>query len=130
MSITAVAAIAVLGVILSAVLKRYAPMYVLPAEIALVIFVFVLGLSEIKDIAGEAYSLFFDTGVSETGLKTLLKIFGLLCVGTVTSDICRDASEGAVADTVELFTKTAAVLAAFPAFSAVIKIALEFFSGE
>lgn len=130
MSSLAVAALAVFGVLVSAVLKRYAPTYALVFEAALAVFVFISAFSGVKDAVSDAYTLFFGTGISDTGLKIILKVFGLLCVGTLAADICRDASESAVADAVELFTKTVAVLTAFPAFSAVVKIALEFFSGE
>ena len=67
------------------------------------------------------------SSIGESSLKIMFKTFGILAVGAVVSDVCRDNGEGAVAGVVELGMKILAVSCALPVFTAVIEIALTFF---
>ncbi len=67
------------------------------------------------------------SSIGEGALKIMLKAFGILLVGTVASDICRDNGEGAIAGVVELGMKVLAISCALPVFTAVVEIALTFF---
>ena len=68
-------------------------------------------------------------GVSEQGVKIMLKAFGVLSVGAVTADICRDNGENALAGVVEIGVKIMAVSCALPVFQAVITLATSFLNG-
>ena len=65
--------------------------------------------------------------VGETSMKIMFKTFGILAVGAIVSDICRDNGESAIAGVVELSMKILAISCSLPVFTAVIEIALTFF---
>lgn len=125
-----VPAAAIVGIFLLNILKRYSPLFAATAQIALTALVLVSVFGSIKNIFGDVGAMLYETGVNGMGLEVMLKVFGLLLIGGTVSDICRDSGETALANAVELFTRVLSVACVLPTFSAVVKIALEFFSGE
>ena len=127
MSFLKIAVFVLAGVILLALARKNAPLLAILCELALVCIIVINILPE----AEKLLSLFdrFEgvSSISESALKIMLKSFGILAVGAVVTDICRDNGEGAVAGVVELGMKILAISCCLPVFSAVIEIALTFF---
>ncbi len=63
---------------------------------------------------------------STKGIGIMLKVFSILLVGSVCSDICRDNGEGAVAGVVELSSKLTAIACALPVLTSVVSLATSF----
>lgn len=122
-----IAVFVIAGIVLLVLTKKNAPAIAILCEIVLVGAVILNIIPE----AEKLLSLFNDfetiSSTSEGSLKIMFKTFGILAVGAVAADICRDNGESAVAGVVELGMKILAVSCALPVFTAVVEIALTFF---
>lgn len=120
-------ALVLFGVILLVLTRKNTPTLAILCELTLVAIIVLSILPE----AEKLISLFNDfdnvSTIGETSLKIMFKTFGILAVGAVVADVCRDNGEGALAGVVELGVKILAVSCALPVFTAVIEIALTFF---
>ena len=123
------AIIAVAGVVLLGVIKRHGSVYTTIIQIALGVVVLLGILPQAKELLGAMGNFVSLEGVSEQGVKIMLKAFGVLSVGAVTADICRDNGENALAGVVEIGVKIMAVSCALPVFQAVITLATSFLNG-
>ena len=118
--------IAVSGVVLLSVIKKSDSVYTTIVQIALGIIVLLSVLPQAKDLMNEMQEMISIEGISEQGIKIMLKVFGILSIGAVTADICRDNGENALAGVVEIGVKIMAVSCALPVFQAVITLATSF----
>lgn len=123
-----IAVIAIAGVILLTLLKRHSASYGIVVEIGLIAVILLAVLPEIKTMFEALNSLGEIEFLQSTAMKILFKTFGILAIGSVAADICRDNSENAVAGVVELGAKILAVSCAVPVITAVIEIASSFFN--
>ena len=127
MNFLKIAVFVIAGVVLLLLTRKNAPTLAILCEITIVAVVVLNIIPE----AGKLISLVGDfeqvSFVGETSMKIMFKTFGILAVGAVVSDICRDNGESAVAGVVELSMKILAISCALPVFTAVIEIALTFF---
>lgn len=124
-----IAVFAVLGVVILSILKNSSTPFVLVAEVGIAVLLLFSVFPYIRDFLSLLNSLKEITSTSATAIKTMLKAFAVLTVGSVTADICRDNSAVAVAGVVELAVKILAVSIALPVFSAVIEVAAAIFNG-
>ena len=118
--------IAVSGVVLLSVIKKSDSVYTTIVQIALGIIVLLSVLPQAKDLMNVMQEMISIEGISEQGVKIMLKVFGILSIGAVTADICRDNGENALAGVVEIGVKIMAVSCALPVFQAVITLATSF----
>lgn len=123
-----IAVLAVTGVIMLALLKNSATTYSALVQVALVVVILLTVLPQIKELILAIESFNISDNFSSEAIKVMLKIFGILTVGSVTADICRDNGQNAVANTVELSVKILAISCALPVFTAVITVASSFFN--
>lgn len=120
---------AIAGVILIAILKNNSSVYSAVARIALVFLIILSVMPQTKDIMDTLHRLEFNEYFSNEAISVMLKMFAILTMGSVASDICRDNGEIAVANGVDLSVKILAISCGLPVFSAVINVAISFFNG-
>ncbi|MBR4286280.1 MAG: hypothetical protein IKT55_01095 [Clostridia bacterium] len=118
--------IVVSGVVLLSVVKKSASVYTVIVQIALGVIVLLSVLPQAKDLLSVMDGLVTVDGVSGQSIKIMLKAFGILSIGAVTADICRDNGENALAGIVEIGVKIMAVSCALPVFQAVLTLATSF----
>ena len=118
--------IVVSGVVLLSVIKKSASVYTVIVQIALGVVVLLSVLPQAKDLLSVMDGLVSVDGVSGQSIKIMLKAFGILSIGAVTADICRDNGENALAGIVEIGGKIMAVSCALPVFQAVLTLATSF----
>ena len=118
--------IAVSGVVLLNVIKRTGSVYTTIAQIALGVVVLFCVLPQAKELTGVIKGMVSIDGISEQGIRIMFKVFGILSIGAVTADICRDNGENALAGIVEIGVKIMAVSCALPVFQSVITLATSF----
>ena len=123
-----IAVLAVSGVIMLTLLKNSATTYSVIVQVALVVIILLTVTPQIKEMVSAMESFNISDNFSSETVKIMLKIFGILTVGSVTADICRDNGQNAVANTVELSAKILAISCALPVFTAVITVASSFFN--
>ena len=121
-------AIAVAGVLLIGVLKNSMSVYSGVARIALVGIVVLSVAPQITEVMEVLRNIEVGEYVSTEGIKIMFKIFAILSIGAVASDICRDNGENAVANAVDLSVKMLAISCGLPVFMAVINVAISFFN--
>ncbi len=118
--------IAISGVVLLSVVKKTASVYTTIAQIALGVLVLFAVLPQARELTEVMKDIISIEGISEQGIKIMFKVFGILSIGAVTADICRDNGENALAGIVEIGVKIIAVSCALPVFQAVITLATSF----
>ena len=117
------------GVILIAILKNSFSSYAVIARIALVCLIILSIVPQMNEIINMLHRIEFNEYFSSEAISVMLKMFAILTVGAVASDICRDNGENAVANGVDLSVKILAISCGLPVFSAVINVAISFFNG-
>lgn len=123
-----ICALAIVGVVLLLLVKSNAPAFGMICEITLVVAALVTVLPQVNSLVGLLGSLQEASAVSQGALKILFKSFGILMLGGIVADICRDNGEGAVAGVVDFCVKILAISCALPVFTAVVEVALTFFN--
>lgn len=127
MSFLKFAVFVIAGIVLLVLTRKNSPGLAILCEITLVAMIVLSIIPEAEKLLSLIDNFKSASSIGETSLKIMFKAFGILAVGAVVSDICRDNGEGAVAGVVELGMKILAVSCALPVFSAVVEIALTFF---
>ncbi len=126
MTVVKIAVMAIVGIVLLSLLKHSGSTYSIIIQLGLVGMTIVAVLPEAKELLSSIGEMNVSETISSEALKIMLKIFGMLTIGTVTADICRDNGENALADTVEISVKILAMVSALPVFKAVINVATSF----
>ncbi len=126
MSVIKIIALAVTGVIALMLVRSGNASLSALLRIVIVIALFALMLPDFKELFSAIKLIEFPEGVSLEALKTVFKIFGILCIGSVGSDICRDNGETAMGNVVEMCVKVTAVILSLPVITGVIAIAASF----
>ena len=117
----------VAGIILLMLTRKNAPSLAVLCEITLIALIVLNIIPEAEKLLDIVNSFEATSSIGEIPLKIMFKTFGILAVGAVVGDICRDNGEGAVAGVVDLGVKILAISCSLPIFTAVIEIALTFF---
>ena len=118
--------LAVAGVILISVLKNSVSVYSNFARIALLGVVVLSIAPQMTEITQTLRNIEVGEYVSADGIKIMFKIFAILSIGAVASDVCRDNGETAIANVVDLSVKILAISCGLPVFMAVINVAISF----
>ncbi len=109
-------------------LKQYKPEFAVISEFAAIVLILFMLSDEIKK-AVEVFSGYFGIFPELSGYITvLMKVLGIAILTQLTSDMCRDAGESALASKVEFSGKiiiTAAVLPVMETFTALISRMVE-----
>ncbi len=121
--------VALIGVLCLALVKQSSGVYSALIRLILVVLVAVCVLPELRNLFDILSVLQLPDDISIDSLKIMLKVFGILSLGAVVGDICRDNGESALATTVELSTRILAVAVSLPVISAVITLAVAFMNG-
>ncbi len=129
MIIIKIGLLAVVGVVLCVIVKSHAPAYGTLIAASIVVVILVSVTPDVKLLLSAIESIQLTNEFSTKGVGVMLKVFSVLLVGSVCSDICRDNGEGAVAGVVELSSKLIAIACALPVLTAVISLATSFLKG-
>ena len=121
--------IAIAGVILISLLKNSGSSYSSLVQLGVICVVLISVVPDIRVLLSSLDSIGVADSVSTESIRIMMKIFIVLTVGTLCSDVCRDNGEGAIADTVELSARIIAIGCAFPVISSVVSVAVAFLKG-
>lgn len=128
MSITGIALFSVAGVIVLALLKSTSSATAIVVRIAIVVTIVVSAVPQIKELISLVDSFGFFDNVSQEAFKVMIKVFSILVISSVVSDVCRDNGENGIAGVVELSAKIIAVSVSVPVITSVISVATSFFN--
>ena len=108
-----VSAAAVFAAVCGALLKRGQKEMALLFSLAAAGLVFLCILPQIETLTSTFREWAELSGMPEV-FGALLKALGIVLIGRITADLCKDAGESAIASGVELAVKTAVLLTALP----------------
>lgn len=118
-----VSAAAVFAAVCGALLKRGQKEIALLFSLAAV-FVFLCILPQIETLTSTFREWAELSGMPEV-FGALLKALGIVLIGRITADLCKDAGESAIASGVELAVKTAVLLTALPLLNRLLSLLQE-----
>lgn len=124
-TITQVAALAVIGAVCAAVVKKQVPDLALALTLCAVAMVLTLGMTALKPIRVLMDTLADRAGLSAAVLAPVLKTLGISILSRITSELCRDAGERGLAAAVEVTAGVCALLVCLPLFEAVLGVVLD-----
>lgn len=123
MTVTKLAIFALVSLIFLVIIKKHSPSISVVSEVAVVV-IFIIGVLPDLKVLLENLRSIGDSFVSTDVFKIMFKAFGVLTVGGIASDICRDNGENALAGVLEIVVKVIAISCAIPIFTAVLTTAL------
>ena len=128
MNVIQIAVIGVIGALLAVQLKGGRTEYGIYMSVAAGIFLFacIIDRLEIFIQTVEQIGSYIDLNAGYLG--TMLKMIGITYIAEFSSGICRDAGYQSIAAQVELFGKTAVLLAGMPVFLSLIETISGFMS--
>lgn len=124
-TVTQVAALAVIGAVCAAVVKKQVPDLALVLSLCAVAMILTLGMTALKPIRALMDTLADRAGLSAAVLAPVLKALGISILSRITSELCRDAGESGLAAAVEVTAGVCALLVCLPLFEAVLGVVLD-----
>ena len=119
-----IAAAAVFAAVCGALLKRGQKEIALLFSLAAAVLVFLCILPQIETLTSTFREWAELSGMPEV-FGALLKALGIVLIGRITADLCKDAGESAIASGVELAVKTAVLLTALPLLNRLLSLLQE-----
>ena len=116
-----IAALAVMGALLALLVGRHAPELGLLLALLVSVALAAWGMGQIRALLDAARTLREATGLSGDVLRPLLRTVGIGIVTRIAAELCRDAREGGIAAAVELAGTAAALCAALPLVTLVLR---------
>jgi len=126
MNIASIALAAVVFCVIAVTLRQSRPEFSTAFSFCGAAFVLLIVINELIPLIDLLNTVTGLSGISEEGVKTVLKAVGICLITQFASDTCRGAGENAVAGAVETAGKIAVMLTAIPLFDDVLKGAMEF----
>lgn len=129
MDIFSVIGLALVATVLSIVLKQYKAEFSVSISVVASIGIFSFTLIQALPIITTTIEMFGKTNLSSDYIIILIKALGLSFVTGLSSDICKDAGESAIASKVELAGKVSILLLALPLFTKLLDIVYQLVMG-
>ena len=114
MEIFKIAAIGIIGAILSITLRGYRPEVALFTGLGTSVVIIFLIAGKLEEIIGEFERIISNYGINPEYFKLLIKIIGISYITKFASDVCRDSGENAIASKIELAGKLTTVVFSLP----------------
>ena len=116
-------AIAILCTISSLVLRQYKSEYSYFIELAGIILIVIFAVNFAKSAMSELKSILDFSDIGAQTIEILVKALGIAVLTGISSDICKDNSNQALAGTLEFFGKAAVVALCIPLIKSVAALA-------
>jgi len=117
-----IAAVCLIGALLTVFLKKDSPEIGLMLALAVCAVVLIAMTRSIGEILDVLYQMIAWSGVGTEVFEPLVKIVGIALVCRVSSELCRDAGQGAMASLLEMGGAFGAIWIAVPLFRAVWEV--------
>lgn len=129
MNIAGIAGIALIGAILSLVLRQYRPEFALPVSVLTGVFILFAVISGVSPVISLVEGIADKFGTELVYLGVLIKALAICYITQIASDSCKDAGETAIGGKVEIAGKTAILIISVPMFEELIGVVSELMSG-
>lgn len=122
MEIMKIVAIAVGGVIMAAIVKNFKPELSLYVVLATVITIFLMTIEQLSSVFQFLSVIYNDMTYGKDFFPIIVKVLAVAYLADFTSQLCKDAGEGAIAGKVELAGKVIIFYLAMPVLVAVLDL--------
>ncbi len=126
--IYSVVGLAIVGAVLSLVLRQYRPEYSIVVALCTSVIILIAVLSAMQEIIDTVQNLLTRANIEGEFAQVLFKSLGICVVAQLAADACRDAGESAIATKVEMAGKVAVLVVSLPLFSELISISARLLS--
>lgn len=122
---TQVAALAAIGAVCAAAIKKQTPDVALVMTLCAATLILTVAMTAFRPVRELMDTLAERAGLSVAVLSPVIKTVGVSILTRVTAELCRDAGEGGLASAVEVAGGACALLVCLPLFEAVLELILE-----
>lgn len=122
---TQVAALAAVGAVCAAAIKKQTPDVALVMTICAATLILTVAMTTFRPILALMDTLAERAGLSAAVLSPVIKTVGVSILTRVTAELCRDAGEGGLASAVEIAGGVCGLLVCLPLFEAVLDLVLD-----
>lgn len=119
-----VAALSIVAVSFSLLIKEYRPELALQASIIAGVAVLLMVFGEIGGVVSQIESFIEQYSLDTLNISILLKVTGMAYIAQFAIQICHDAKENAIASKVEIAARVFIIAASFPIFRSVLEMLL------
>lgn len=117
-----IVAVGIITTIIAIFLKQHNKEYALLVSLAGGILIFWFIIKNSSEVFSFAENLIKLSKIPDESFKLLLKVLGLSYITQISSDMCKDAGESAMASKLEIAGKVSILLVSIPLFEKVIKM--------
>ena len=125
MIVLKVTSIVIISVVLAVIVRGQRPEYVPFVIIAAGVVIWAMISSSVESAVNTARTMIDGTGVNIGYIEILFKSLGICILTQISSDICRDANESALATKAELAGKVAVLTIAMPMITSIAQLSIE-----
>jgi len=122
MDILQIIGIAIVGALLSLILKTYRPEVALQIALATGIVIFISIAATLSSAVEAIMALADKYGIDSGYIGTVIRIIGIAYICQFTADVCKDAGETAVASKIEFAAKVLMLIYAIPIVDALLQM--------
>ena len=125
MEIVKIIGIAFIALIIIIILKQYRPEFAIYTSIIAGVLIIVLVADKLSNIISLLQTFANKTNINSKFLGLLLKITGIAFLSEFAVSICKDASQSAIANKIEIGSKIIIIAMSIPIISSLLEIILE-----
>lgn len=125
MDIAKIAAVAVTGTLLATLLRSKNPMFAALIALGCAVVMAVSTLSSLGEIFTGFQTLFESGGIDPTYYKNVIKVIGVAYFTEITSSLCRDAGESAIAAKLDMAGRILVLVLTMPAVTQLMSVIIE-----
>ncbi|MCB6993730.1 stage III sporulation protein AD [bacterium 210820-DFI.6.37] len=122
MEILQITAIAIGGVIMAAVVKNFKPELSIYVVLATVIIIFLMALDKLTAVFQFLGAIYEDMTYGKDFFPIIIKVLVVAYLADFTSQLCKDAGEGAIGGKVELAGKIVIFYLSMPILLAILEL--------
>ncbi len=117
-----IAAIAIMGVIMASVVKSFKPELSLYVVLATIVIVFLMALDKLTSVFQLLRSVYGEMTYGKDFFPIIVKVLVVAYLADFTSQLCKDAGEGAIGSKVELAGKIVIFYLSMPILLAILEL--------
>ena len=125
MEVTKIIGIGIVGTFLAVTVRSYRPELGIGVAAATGLVIFAIILTPLGELLKELSTFCENTGISSGYFKTTAKIIGIAYITQYSSELAKDAGEGAIAKKVEFAGKISVMLIMMPVVSELLRTIID-----
>lgn len=125
-SIVSVSGFCIAGAVLSVLIRQYCKEQSMLLSLGICTMVFAGAVSVIQPLTDRLSALFMESGLDESYISVVFKAMAICFITQITSDLCKDSGESAIASVMELWGRISVVIISLPLIESVVNTITEF----